>query len=85
MTYALETQIENLRAEVNRLNNVIGERDWEIQRLRLAERFAFEAAREQIINKEGSGFSGKVIGSLTKLKYIAFDDYQRSKSQEGQS
>lgn len=34
MTYALETQIENLRAEVNRLNNVIGERDMQLAEAR---------------------------------------------------
>lgn len=35
MTYQLETQIENLRAEVNRLNNVIAERDTQLQALNL--------------------------------------------------
>lgn len=85
MTYALETQIENLRAEVNRLNNVIGERDWEIQQLRLGEVFAekrgFEAARDAY--DTAAKADCKVGGYI--YKHETFDDYQRSKSQEGQA
>lgn len=105
----LKQSVENLRAEVNRLSNVIAERDWEIEKLKAAgkalvesntrffdsannaheqlteaERRGFEAARERIPDPKHYG-AFTLSGPVTKERYETFDDYQRSKSQEGQS
>lgn len=89
MTYALETQIENLLAEVNRLSNVIAERDWEIEKLKAAGKALVESntrffdsannAHEQLTEAERRGVEA------ARQRQWQWDDYQRSKSQEGQS
>lgn len=64
MTYALETQIENLRAQVHRLNNLLAEKDYVIAELlglpnklvgdpvKVALQMAFEAGQKSVGYKD---------------------------------
>ncbi len=88
MTYALETQIENLRAEVKelrtRLANLLVDQFYSAIDIEEAERRGFEAARELIPDPKHYG-AFTVGGPVTKERFSTFNDYQHSKSQEGQS
>lgn len=45
---------------------------------RRGEERGFMAAREQEINRLGPGYTGKVVGGLTKRKYKSLDDWRNS-------